>query len=77
LELFGTAHLLTLLVGTVFGILCIVFRRRGCVWPVALLALLNLSAYGFNQWVYENGEEEVIFLHQRRRRKTASLIPLT
>jgi hypothetical integral membrane protein (TIGR02206 family) len=59
LELFGTAHLLALLVGAVFGLLCIVFRRRGCVWPVALLALLNLSAYGFNQWVYESFDFEI------------------
>jgi hypothetical integral membrane protein (TIGR02206 family) len=59
LELFGTAHLLALLAGAFFGLLCIVFRRKGCAWPVALLALLNLSAYGFNQWAYGSLDSKI------------------
>ena len=54
MELFGTTHLLTLLIGATFGAACILARRRGQLWPVALLALLNLSAYGYNQWLYNN-----------------------
>ncbi|MDA7629674.1 TIGR02206 family membrane protein [Akkermansiaceae bacterium] len=54
MELFGTTHLLTLLIGALFGAACIMARRRGHFWPVAILAFLNLSAYAYNQWVYVN-----------------------
>ncbi|MDB4354117.1 TIGR02206 family membrane protein [Akkermansiaceae bacterium] len=54
MELFGPPHLLTLLFGAIFGAACIVARRRGSVWPIVVLSFLNLSAYGYNQWVYSN-----------------------
>ncbi len=54
MEIFGTPHLLTLLLGVLLGVTCIAARRRGNFWPVALLAFLNLTAYGYNQWVYGN-----------------------
>jgi len=43
---------LTLLSGALLGVVLIWAGRRGQRWPVALLAFLNLSAYGYNQWVY-------------------------
>lgn len=52
MELFGLLHFGTLATITLSGGLLITAQRKGCRWPLALLAFLNLVAYSYNQAVY-------------------------
>ena len=49
MPLFGTIHLLTLLVIAIIAKICIREGKRGLVWPRAMLAFTCLSAFPINQ----------------------------